>query len=157
MKKIIHILSLLLACSLIFSACKKEEKPESTQEVTTAQTTSVTLSEEEKENAKLYAKELFDASSEVADMYSTAGATVIADIITSNDVNSNDSEKINICNKVASRFDKEGIWAFKMERFKIISVVYTPYENADFVARYPDEYTGDVKNVNSKNISDFLE
>ena len=33
-------------------------------------------------------------------MYSTAGATVIADVITSNDVNSNDSEKINICNKM---------------------------------------------------------
>ncbi len=159
MKKKIFTLFLSLYCTLVISSCTEKEKPESSTktETTTAQTTIISLSDSEKENARTCVKELYDAACEVADIYSTAGATIMADVITNSDADGSDSEKINICRKVINRFDKDGIWAFKIERFKIISVVYAPFENCGFVARYPSEFAGDTQTVNQNNISDYLE
>ncbi len=165
MKRYIKSILLLTSCISLLCSCNDSKSnttvsTQSGQSQTAAQTTTpVTAPEaspEDIKKAKETAKEFFYIAQAVADKYSTAGASIIANIFKSSDINGSDAEKINISNMISNDFNEDGIWAFKLDNFKVTSVVYSPYENSGIIARYPEEYTGDISVITADNIDSFL-
>lgn len=152
-------MSLLCSCNSSGSKTTVSIQSDDSQTTTCQTTVPVTAPEASPEDIKMAietAKEFFDAAQAVADKYSTAGACIMSDVFKSSDGDGSDAEKINIRNMILQDFTKDGIWAFKLDNFKVISVVYSPYENSGIIARYPDEYTGDIPVITSENIDSFL-
>ncbi len=163
MKKIIcSVVSICLAvCSLASCSNSKNSDSDSSSKET-IQTTAVSTESSQSpdisvtaDEAEKYVKELYDAAQTVADRYCTSGGMIMSTVIKSSDAYS-DAEKMNICNMISGIYTHEGIWAIKIQDFKIISAVYTPYDNCGIVARYPKAYDGSTDNISSANIDSCL-
>lgn len=126
------------------------------QQQTAAPATLIKVSPDDPQAVKETAKELFDIAQAAADKYSTAGASLTSDVYKSTDKDSIDAGKINFCNMITKDFNKDGIWALKLNKFEVVSVVYSPEENCGVIVRYPDEYKGDVSDITADNIDSFL-
>ena len=166
MKKIIYsVISACLSVSLLSSCSDSKNSDSVTSSKKSANTASVSSVSSEStkapditvtaDEAEKYVKELFDAAQTVADRYSTSGGVIISTVIKNTDAPS-DAEKMNICNMINGIYTHEGIWAIKIQNFKIISAVYTPYDNCGIVARYPEAFDGSTDNISSVNIDSFL-
>lgn len=138
------------------SSDKSKSDSTQTQQKADDKSSLVKVSPDDPQKIMEATKQLYDIAQAAADKYSTAGASLTSNVFKNSDINSSDAGKINFCNMILKDFNKDGIWALKLDKFKVISVVYSPAENSGVLVRYPDEYEGDVSEITSDNIDSFL-
>lgn len=149
------LFTLILAAVLSAGLCSCGNGKNSTDQkdnvetsvVTTIPETELQAPSETPEQAMEKAKLLFDSAQEIADKYSTAGATLRGEIFTDADLTKGNAEQLNFLAMLPDELKSSGKWAFKMVRFEIISAVYSPEEGSGIIARYPEEFTGSAEEV----------
>lgn len=159
LKQIISPVLALIMSVTIYSCGRSGDSTElnnnaETSAVTVLPETQLQIPSETPEQAKEKAELLLRSAQEIADRYSTAGATIRADIFKDTDLTEGDAEKLNFLAMLPDEFKGSGKWAFKMEKFIIISAVYSPGEGSGIIARCPEEYTGSTDDIT--DISSFL-